>query len=199
MYKKYNKKVLVFFILFSVVLLTFLLISDCSSYSVPNISPGVDIPMETVNEIRNDLLLNDKRATVHNSNINTEISGVKDLIVGIRNMNKDSLNYKIQFVPISNPFGQSFTADDWFHFGQPLNGFVLDAGDYDLRYITIFVPESVQSGKYAFTLKVLDLNHMPSEPNYVYAENNISIMVKDQYKQNKIKRIFICTRYLFYT
>ena len=139
---------------------------------------GLEVTETVRQRILDDLITGDKKLSFPKTEIIIDKGGSQILTVGIRNKKDTSLNYKIQFSPISDPLGNPFIADDWFQLGQPPNGYILNAADSQVRSIRLSIPTGVQSGAYVFTFDALDLDFPPSEPSHIYEQKDVFIVIR---------------------
>ena len=105
------------------------------------------------------------------------VKGEPTLIsIGIKNKKNNTLNYKINFEPISGPDSKNFPIDSpkWFQYGQDFKK--LQASDIDIRVIRVNIPKNTNSGNYLLKVQIFDNDSI--EPNNIYASGELRILVQ---------------------
>jgi len=136
-----------------------------------------DVTEQVRQRILDDLITNDKKISFPKTEIIIDKGGSETLTVGVRNKKDSSLNYKIEFIPISGPDDQPFSIDNpsWFQFGKDTT-YSLTAADSDARNIRLSIPTRTNAGSYFLTFNVLD-DDLP-RPNNIYGTKDFFIVVR---------------------
>ena len=146
-----------------------------------------ECPEDKIGELKKmiiqDLSTSEGGKISYHIDYNAQEGDTKELLLGIKNINTNTLNYQIEIkiatldennISSSEDYGYS----NWFKKINPIGGLrYLKPNDIEVIEIPLVIPKNTKSGVYEFNFNVIDKRL--KSPDNIYAQGLITINVKN--------------------